>query len=44
MTDHTDEKDAKPCVCCGEVRDDGPTASNGDVWCGDCYAEGVFQA
>ena len=30
---------APRCVACGEVHDDGPTASNGDVSCGECARE-----
>jgi hypothetical protein len=34
---------AAACVGCGEVRDDGPTDSDGNVWCGECAAEARQQ-
>jgi formamidopyrimidine-DNA glycosylase len=29
------------CVVCGEDASEGPIASNGDHWCGECPREGV---
>lgn len=29
------------CVACGGDASEGPVASNGEHWCGECYREGV---